>query len=332
MVAPVHRERTASRRGFTLIEALIAVAVTMIMMLAMTVGFASVSQTISDGRARLTLSDQLRGVTSLLREDLEALTAGGDPLKAQGQTGYFEYYEGPLNDFTASLASYVPDAQTVEERLSSSRYGDFDDILSFTARARAGQWFYGDVPYPIVAGQIDILSDGVANFTYSAEEWARSVTVAADTAEIIYFVSPWGADPAPFIDATTGAKIYPVNSTNEPLYTDDDTSEGIPDRLALCRRVLLVLPSLNLPEGATLPSGTVIEEPQLYHDSTQFGNFPYPAQMLADPLLDGSGNPLPLSFRRGMQNAYQRCDISVRRVADESGSTPDPVAANTLAD
>ena len=61
-------------RGMTLIEVLIATALTLMIMLALAQGFKTTSQSISSGRARLTSSDQLRSISTLLRSDLQGLT------------------------------------------------------------------------------------------------------------------------------------------------------------------------------------------------------------------------------------------------------------------
>ncbi|MFN5919392.1 MAG: type II secretion system protein J, partial [Planctomycetota bacterium] len=59
--------RRIAPRGMTLIEVLIATALTMLIMLALAQGFKTTSQSISAGRARLTGSDQLRSISNLIR-------------------------------------------------------------------------------------------------------------------------------------------------------------------------------------------------------------------------------------------------------------------------
>ncbi len=325
--------RNRSRLGFSLIEALIAVAITLIMMLALSKGFALMSENISDGRARLTLSDQLRGVSLLIREDMQNMTAGANPMAGTSRTGYFEYYEGPVSDSTAAMVSYDASLPTVEEKIRSSRFGDFDDIVSFTARAKKGQWFYGEVPYPLVAGQLELLANPTSSRTFTADEWARSVTVASDTAEIIYFMMPWSADPTLFTDLTTGVVTFPMTGNN-PNIIDNDAYPGVPDGMMLCRRVLLVLPTLNLPVGTQIQGGAITVEPQLYHEFSSSlpstATFPNP-QMLADA-LGAPTSPNVDAYRFGLRNAYQRCDLSVRRVPDGDMTTVDPIAANSLSD
>ena len=300
------------RNAFTLIEALIAIAITLIMMLALSKGFALVSENITQGRAKLTLSDQLRGISSILREDLQGMTAGGDPLAQSSQLGYAQMYEGPLNDSTATRFNYNYDEATVEAKVPTSRYGDFDDILAFTAKARNGQWFKGEVPYALVKGAI---SPG----SVVDADWYTNVTVASDTAEIVYYVTPWGADPTAFITTATPPVVdftLALNPNMRPNLQGNvvDDLTGIPSRMALCRRVLLVLPSLNKANGILENTG---------------GNT-YKHRLMADAFNSGGG--WETGYRTGMQNAYQHCDLSVRRVPDGDLTNEDPIAANSLDD
>ena len=69
--------RPRKRRGLTLIEVLIATTLTLLMMLALAQGFKTLSETVSAGRSKLTLSDQLRGVSSLLHNELRIAARKG---------------------------------------------------------------------------------------------------------------------------------------------------------------------------------------------------------------------------------------------------------------
>ncbi|HUP78833.1 MAG TPA: hypothetical protein VM260_09775, partial [Pirellula sp.] len=138
-----------TRFGLTLIEVMIATTITLLMMLALAQGFKSLSQTVSEGRAKLILSDQLRGLNQLLRSDLEGRTTdSSNPQSALLSAGYFKYYDGPISDATAALYNHLPSLNPddyIEGRLSASRWGDIDDILMFTAKAKPGQVFRGKV-------------------------------------------------------------------------------------------------------------------------------------------------------------------------------------------
>ena len=131
--------RRTSRTGMTMIEVLIATAMTLMIMLALAQMFKMTSEGISAGRARLTGSDQLRSVTSLLRFDLQGLTVSTTthPQSTKSPLGYFMYYDGPISEFTAMLFNYLPTGKEEEDKFSGGRWSDIDDVLMFTEIGRA---------------------------------------------------------------------------------------------------------------------------------------------------------------------------------------------------
>lgn len=60
------------RPGLTIVELLVATAVTLLMVLAVSEAFVVVSETISTNRAALEMSGQLRGVSRRLQLDLDS--------------------------------------------------------------------------------------------------------------------------------------------------------------------------------------------------------------------------------------------------------------------
>jgi type II secretory pathway pseudopilin PulG len=311
------------RIGFTLIEALIAITMTLVIMLALAQGFKRLSDDISKGRARLALSDQLRGVSEILRNDLAGLTVETDPTSKATKSGYFLYYEGPLADHhpvTCPINS-LPGG-TPEQQLSTSKYGDFDDVLMFTARAK-GEWFRGRVPLAIVKGAAAGLPVGTNYPGYVDDDWLRTVVVASEYAEIAYFMMPsivptlnGAATPYEEYAANLNSSLTivdrdsPVNPSPTPAMPGYFTATGnaIPDGFKLCRRVLLILPNLNLPAGQLFAGGTLAPS----------------IRLLANPVTTSLGS------RRMLENAYQRCDLSVHRVPSPLANAP--IAANTLED
>lgn len=288
------RHRPHSRVGMTLIEVLIATALTLVIMLALAQGFKTLSQGVTAGRSRLTGSDQLRGMSSLLRADLAGMTANVRqmPNTQQAANGYFLYYDGPLSDSTAMLYNYVPTAATPEEKLSASRWSDIDDVLMFTAKAQDGQWFRGRVP-------LALLKIHQANLTKttiqpSVEDWLTDVSVASEYAEIVWFMRPLngvgGLDVAGTEMAGTGViDTAPVVDRTGDGVPDPD---GMPDRVALCRRVLLLRPDLDITPKYALSLNQ--------------------HQLTCRPI-----DPTDVTtFREHMRFAYQRCDLSVRSNRD----------------
>jgi hypothetical protein len=293
-------------RGMTLIEVLIATALTLMIMLALAQGFKTTSQSISSGRARLTSSDQLRSISTLLRSDLQGLTVSTTvhPQSSKSPNGYFVYYDGPLSDSTAMLFNYVPTGVEIEDKLSASRWSDIDDMMMFTAKARDGQWFYGRVPLALMK----IHSGDIASIRF--QDWLTDVTIASEYAEIAWFMRPLNEvgmlnNPDPQntngnYSSTPGSTpvndVIPVVDLNGDSIPDPD---GMPDRVALCRRVMLIRPDLDV-------------------SISKLSAVPDDEQLIAAPL------PVDLndadSFRYQMRFAYQRTDLSVRKHWDAANS------------
>lgn len=288
----------------TLIEVLIATALTMLIMLALAQGFKSLSQGVTAGRSRLTSSDQLRSVLSLLRSDLQGLTVSTKthPQSVQSATGYFSYYDGPLSDSTAMLFNYVTSKTEIEEKLSASRWSDIDDTAMFTAKARDGQWFYGRVPLALMKIHASNRA-GTALPPLSIDDWLTDVTIASEYAEIAWFMRPLnevgmlnGPEPQstnnpPYAynpPSTPVNDVAPVIDLNGDNIPDPD---GMPDRVALCRRALLIRPDLMISRADFDGSA----DPQLFVTPTTIDT--------------GDFN----SFRYQMRFAYQRTDLSVHK-------------------
>ena len=297
--------RRIAPRGMTLIEVLIATALTMLIMLALAQGFKTTSQSISAGRARLTGSDQLRSISNLIRSDLQGLTVSTQvhPQSAKTPLGYFVYYDGPISDSTAMLFNYVPSAVENEEKFSASRWSDIDDVLMFTSKAPDGHWFYGRVPLALMK-----IHSGATSVTLL--DWITDVTIASEYAEIAWFMRPLneiGMLNNPDPQSANGNYSYspsstPVNDVAPVVDLNGDNipdPDGMPDRIALCRRVLLIRPDLDI--AITKVSG-LANDPQL----------------IAAPMpIDTSDAD---SFRYQMRFAYQRTDLSVRKQWDSSNS------------
>lgn len=292
------------RYGMTLIEVLIATALTMLIMLALAQGFKSLSQGVTAGRSRLTGSDQLRSIISLLRSDLQGLTVSTKthPQSIQSSTGYFGYYDGPLSDSTAMLFNYKTSATEIEEKLSASRWSDIDDAMMFTSKARDGQWFYGRVPLALM--KIHAANRGNVAPTLSFDDWLTDVTIASEYAEIAWFMRPLNEvgmlnGPEAQVTGNNGSYPYapvstPVNDVAPVVDLNGDAvpdPDGMPDRVALCRRVLLIRPDLMISRADVDGSS----DPQLY----------------AAPMPVDTGDIN--SFRYQMRFAYQRSDLSVHK-------------------
>jgi type II secretory pathway component PulJ len=143
------KTRKPIRAAFTLVEMLIAMALTLILVYSIAEFYAYIGNAVRDGRATIEMGGQLRAATAQLNEDLQSLTLRPTPwIDRDTSPGYFTVYEGPYSDaypdggttdITAdSNNNSVPDI--IENQNLTNLIGDFDDVLAFTIRAK-------DVPF-----------------------------------------------------------------------------------------------------------------------------------------------------------------------------------------
>jgi len=88
------------RAGLSLIEVLIGLTVTLIVLGAMAGAFRFASEEMAKGRASLELTNRLRTVENLFRDDLRRLTVELKPYHRLPATpeGYVEIIDGPVID------------------------------------------------------------------------------------------------------------------------------------------------------------------------------------------------------------------------------------------
>ena len=196
------------RRAFTLIEMLIAMALTLILVYAIAEFYAYIGTHVRDGRALIEMGGQLRSAAQQLHDDLNSLTLRPEPwIDPTSSPGYFTVYEGPYTDAYPDGATdissdtntnQIPDA--IENLNITNLIGDGDDLLAMTIRAT-------NVPFQ---GQV----------WDTSQSPARYVSVTSQYAEVIWYTS--------FTDLD-GDNIWDIN---EPRF--------------LCRRQLLILPTLGV--------------------------------------------------------------------------------------
>ncbi|MCY2986932.1 MAG: prepilin-type N-terminal cleavage/methylation domain-containing protein [Planctomycetota bacterium] len=134
--------RRLRRGGFTLVEMLVAMTVTLILIFAISQTFAVIGARVAEGRATIEMAGSLRAVANRLQADLDSLTCPVRPwIDSASGLGYFEYLEGALNDTSAGAANTV--------------LGDVDDMLMFTARSTDTP-FVGRIEKSVLTG---ILTD-----------------------------------------------------------------------------------------------------------------------------------------------------------------------------
>lgn len=163
----IRSPRPASpRRGVTLVEMLVAVALLVLMMTVIVQVLIAATGAVSTQRVYQELDSSLRQLESMLRQDLSNTTAKMTPgiTSPTENRGYFEYIENSFADLQLE---------------------DTDDCLRFTVKAPEGQVFTGRMYlYPVM---------GLAGFT-NGYNTATSpppnmpVTITSQYAEVIYFV------------------------------------------------------------------------------------------------------------------------------------------------
>jgi len=117
----------------TLVEMLVATAVTLIMMAAIAQLFGTLGQGVNGTRSLIEIDDRMRAVAFRLRSDLQGITAPvyqPPPMSPDRNMGYFELIEGRRDD-----------RSSIDENLDPL-VGDCDDILLFTTRS-PGDYFSG---------------------------------------------------------------------------------------------------------------------------------------------------------------------------------------------
>jgi len=137
MNRPVSLRAYCGAAGYTLVEMLVATALTLMLMGAVVAMFGRVSEGITDSRAMLEAADRLRLAETRLQMDLTGVTVSlSNPwCRPENNLGYFEYIEGPY--FATMNNAVDSDSNTPDLTV-----GDYDDILMFTTRS-TGRPFVG---------------------------------------------------------------------------------------------------------------------------------------------------------------------------------------------
>jgi type II secretory pathway pseudopilin PulG len=313
MIRPISSSRRSSG-GFTLLEVLIATAVTLLLMLGLAQIFRVLGDSITKGRASLELNNRLRNVIHRIRTDLESVTVNPiPPIKHGSAQGYLKYYDGPATDFSFATNPLL------------NRFGDLDDIFMATIKAEDA-WFTGKVPRFVLNGTNPTLVDADSNGIQDALE--DLVTISSQFAEVVIFAEP--------LTSVVG------NPLRDPVFLAGDVSNfedsfpgtpGVPDGFRLHYRLLLIRPDLNL---TTLNPSTleIISQLPSQYDTMDPNNRRGWIFRVGEEDLLGfhpSAASLP-SPTCDMFRVHQFCDLSVRRVYKPDPFEPDAIAANSLED
>ena len=299
-------KRRRTRRGFTLLEVLIATAVTLLMMISLAQIFKVIGDSMQQGRSVLELNNRLRSVVYRLRSDLDNLTAiPNPPADPSTGLGYLQVIDGSTTDFTAATKLST----------AASRFGDVDDILMATVRA-GDVWFTGKVPrYLTFNPPRPSVPTQQTDF--------ELVSIASQHAEIAVFLQPLVTNE---LNPNRDPGFFLTSAAKERSFEDTDPFTGFPDSFRLYYRTLLIRPDLNL--NGVLASAVDnagvhwLHAVPLEDAQARIGSIPG----LASPI---PGTPSPMC---DMAIPHQQCDLSIRRIYNPASGSLDLVAANSLED
>jgi type II secretory pathway component PulJ len=145
--------------GYTLVEILIATAITLLLMGAVVQMFGALGQSITDSRSFLEASERLNSAAARLQMDLKGITVKMlPPRNPDDGEGYFEYIEGaaPPQQYVQGAVYNTPynwdsNPKPIDQTLrpvntdngqTDATVGDYDDILMFTTHS-TGRPFVG---------------------------------------------------------------------------------------------------------------------------------------------------------------------------------------------
>lgn len=206
---------TRLRAAFTLVEMLIAMALTLILVYSIAEFYAYIGTAVRDGRATIEMGGQLRAVSQQLNDDLQSLTLRPKPwVDPYVSPGYFSIYEGPGYDAdpdfnTIATNSLFEDSDTnkvtdlVEGSNVTTLFGDGDDIIAGTIRAKDTP-FQGRQTTTTGSGSMAVTNTFVINSPY---------------AEVLWYTA--------FVDS------------------NGDSNWNIGETRFLCRKLLLIRPDLD---------------------------------------------------------------------------------------
>jgi type II secretory pathway pseudopilin PulG len=255
--------------AFTLVEMLVAMAITLVMMGAVVTLFANISNSVRNRRATIEMSSQLRHVRNVLQQDLQGATCPGVTWqRPESNHGYIEIIEGQYREgYATNLIDANPSVTTpqtwppsktnpeIDHKLSTipssnlafndptwatdaAGLGDADDVVMLTSRNER-EPFVGRAPTGVRLNATDAEQFDVNE---SSQAWGYE-SITSPLAEVVWFA------------------IENPGYTEDPPVNDPTANRffGEPGMRTIYRRTLLIAPWLN-PYRYTNPStGAVVD-------------------------------------------------------------------------
>jgi prepilin-type N-terminal cleavage/methylation domain-containing protein len=273
-----------SPRGLTLVEMLVAMALTLLLMGAVAQIFGILGQGVNGSRSVAELSARMRSTAHRLQQDLAGMTVNPQPpVRADGDTGYLEIIEGPESDQATYLSGtrfdkasgtvvngkWVGTSQPYQGVVGSDDrlVGDVDDVLLFTTRS-TGDLFTGRADTRNTNIEGGSLKSPLAEVIWFCRPTANTVdprTYTLHRRQRLVTAQP-GAPP--FLD--TSAAV-PQNSFGGPPntipFSDWTTIYGLTD--VSCRRE----GTLAIPNSL---GDLSLRENRFLHNGQRLAEFPHP--------------------------------------------------------
>ena len=310
---PMTKFQAKVARAFTLVEMLVALALTLILVYAIAHFYAILGDSVKDGRSMIEMNQQLRAVVERLKSDFDLVTVPVVPWADEGgAAGYFEIREGAASDADVN-GDYSPDAEFQFVDLNNdlkldgfsadvtNLLGDCDDVIGMTIRA-------GGTPYTGQSVQVYGLTtaatggnDGLLVLPTAGSPPNKLTNIpqtreeTAPFAEVVWWTSFTDSNPI----STPNLSTRPASTSPTPEWWD------LNEPRFLHRRQLLIRPDLNVvhPGDISAPS------------TPYFCRIPVPAN-----------NAQAI----GLYDLHQYCDVSIHYEAFAGGHLY--FVANSLAD
>jgi type II secretory pathway pseudopilin PulG len=314
--------------AFTLVEMLVAMAITLVMMGAVVTLFANVSNSVRDRRATMEMSGQLRHARNMLQKDLQGATCPGLTWRRPEENeGYIEIIEGPYREGSASALIDGIDPPTVSNpevdhktsiipasnlpfttKIGQDKWvtdgaglGDADDILMLTVR-NEHEPFVGNMP-------TNVRPDNTS-FANTIVKW-NPQTIESPLAEVVWYaVENPGFSDNTFTDQYNGFF-------------------GEPGMRTIYRRTLLIAPWVNPYRHIDSNNGAVSDTFQINGSAPTFTAQPGLVRILP-------GGITPAQAIAGLIAFQERYDLSVRLefdpLLDPANNGRWKIVANTLGD
>ena len=214
------------RSGYTLVEILVALTLTLILMTAVVTVFGGVGDGIAKSRRAMEQFDRLRTTAQQLRLDLQGVTVtlDGRPARPEENRGYLECIEGGILSVPQpqlNITSGTPSAINDVTGGTDSTVGECGDILMFTTR-NATRPFQGR--YLLSADSTNTLQSDVAEvawFLRGKTLHRRVLLVAPGTAPALsqYYQTAQGQQqlPAFYGNNDISARLGTANGKTVPV-------------------------------------------------------------------------------------------------------------------